>query len=154
MRRTLVVPAVSLADDGGGSTPATAEAKGGGHAAALLERLSNRLDRRFERFSKHCLVQNAPDRCSRAANRFVRRLDRLQRILNRVEGKIKEKCGAANPPARCVNAPKVTGAIDALLAGDTRFDAGFALDVVRVLAAADEQLDDAVHPEAKVSRGP
>ena len=99
-------------------------------------------------------MQNAPDRCSRAANRFVRRLDRLQRILNRVEGKIKEKCGAANPPARCVNAPKVTGAIDALLAGDTRFDAGFALDVVRVLAAADEQLDDAVHPEAKVSRGP
>jgi len=111
----LVVPAVSLADDGGESTPATAEAKGGGHAAALLERLSNRLDRRFERFSKHCLVQNAPDRCSRAANRFVRRLDRLQRILNRVEGKIKEKCGAANPPARCVNAPKVTGAIDSLL---------------------------------------
>ena len=111
----LVVPAVSLADDGGGSTPATAEAKGGGHAAALLERLSNRLDRRFERFSKHCLVQNAPDRCSRAANRFVRRLDRLQRILNRVEGTIKENCGAANPPARCVNAPKVTGAIDSLL---------------------------------------
>ena len=31
-------------------------------------------------------------------------------------------------------------AIDALLAGDTRFDAGFARDVVRVLAAADETL--------------
>jgi len=113
----LVVPAVSLADDGGGggNAPATATGTKGEHAARLLERLSNRLDRRFEAFSKHCLVPNAPDRCSRAANRFVRRLDRLQRVLNRVEGKIKEKCGAANPPARCVNAPRVTGAIDALL---------------------------------------
>ena len=113
----LVVPAVSLADDGGGggNAPATATGTKGEHAARLLERLSNRLDRRFEAFSKHCLVPNAPERCSRAANRFVRRLDRLQRVLNRVEGKIKEKCGAANPPARCVNAPRVTAAIDALL---------------------------------------
>jgi hypothetical protein len=32
------------------------------------------------------------------------------------------------------------GAIDALLAGETRFDAAFGRDVVRVLAAAEEQL--------------
>jgi hypothetical protein len=32
------------------------------------------------------------------------------------------------------------GAIDALIAGETTFDAAFACDVVRVLAAAEEQL--------------
>ena len=109
----LVVPAVALADDGGGSTPTPAAR--GGHAAAVLDRISKRVDRRFAVFSKHCLVPNAPDRCTTAANRFVRRLDRLQHVLTRVEGTIKEKCGAANPPARCANAAQVTGAIDALL---------------------------------------
>jgi len=62
--------------------------------------------------------------------------------------------GVARMPVDVDVAAAYAGAIDALLAGDTRFGAGFALDVVRVLAAADEQLDDAVHPEAKVSRGP
>ena len=62
--------------------------------------------------------------------------------------------GVARMPLDVDVAAAYAGAIDALLAGDTRFGAGFALDVVRVLAAADEQLDDAVHPEAKVSRGP
>jgi hypothetical protein len=109
----LVVPAVSLADDGGGNSPATA-AKGG-HAAAVLDRISKRVDRRFAVFSKHCLVANAPDRCTKTANRLVRRLDRLQHGLNRVESTIKDKCGAANPPARCAQAAQVTGAIDALL---------------------------------------
>ena len=60
-------------------------------------------------------MAKAPERCGRAANRFVRHLDRLQRVLHRVEDKIKEKCGAANPPARCSNASQVTQAIDALL---------------------------------------
>ena len=108
----LTVPAVSLADDGG-STP-TAAAKGG-NAAAVLDRVSKRVDRRFEAFSKHCLVANAPARCTLAANRLVRRFDRWQRILGRVEGAIKTKCSAANPPARCANAAQVSGAIDALL---------------------------------------
>jgi hypothetical protein len=110
----LAVPAVSLADDGGGST-STAAAKGG-HAAAVLDRVSKRVDRRFQVFSKHCLVANAPERCTKAANRLVRRLDRLQHVLNRVEDAIKTKCSAANPPARCADAAQVTGAIDALLA--------------------------------------
>jgi hypothetical protein len=109
----LVVPAASLADGGGGSMPTTA-AKGG-HAAAVLDRVAKRVDRRFGVFSKHCLVGNAPERCTKAANRLVRRLDRLQHVLNRVESTIKQKCGAANPPARCASAPQVTGAIDALL---------------------------------------
>jgi hypothetical protein len=109
----LVVPAASLADGGGGSMPTTA-AKGG-HAAAVLDRVARRVDRRFAVFSTHCLAGNAPERCTKAANRLVRRLDRLQHVLNRVESTIKQKCGAANPPARCASAPQVTGAIDALL---------------------------------------
>ena len=111
----LVIPAVSLADDGGGSTSAPAAGAKGGRAVALLERVSNRLDRRFQAFSSHCLVAKAPEKCGRAANHFVKRLDRLQGALHRVEGKIKEKCSAANPPARCSNASQVTQAIDALL---------------------------------------
>ncbi len=109
----LAVPAVSLADDGGESSPTTA-AKGG-HVAAVLDRISKRVDRRFAAFSTHCLVANAPERCTKAADRFIRRLDRLQRVLTRVESTIKDKCGAANPPARCANAAQVTSAIDALL---------------------------------------
>jgi len=109
-----LVPAVAAADDGGGSTPTTAGK--GGHAAAVLDRISKRVDRRFATFSKHCLVANAPDRCTRAANRLVRRLDRLQHLLNRVETRIKDKCATANPPAPCANATQVTGGIDALLA--------------------------------------
>src|SRR5262249_46467379 len=45
----LVVPAVAAADDGGGNTPATAGK--GGHAAAVLDRISKRVDRRFATFS-------------------------------------------------------------------------------------------------------
>ena len=109
----LVVPAVAVADHGGGSAPTTAARSG--HGAAVLERISTRVDRRFAAFSTHCLVSNAPERCTRVANRLVRRLDRLQHRLTRVEGTIKNTCGAANPPARCANVAQVTGAIDALL---------------------------------------
>ncbi len=112
----LVIPAVSLADDGAGSTSAAAASAKGGRPAALLARVSNRLDKRFQAFSSRCLVANAPEQCGKAANRFVKRLDRLQGVLHKVQGKINEKCSAANPPARCSNASQVTQAIDALLA--------------------------------------
>jgi hypothetical protein len=112
----LVIPAVSLADDGGGSTPAPTVGAKGGRAVALLERITNRLDKRFQMFSSHCLVANAPERCGKAANRFVTRLDRLQGVLHKVEDKIREKCTAANPPVRCSSASQVTQAIDTLLA--------------------------------------
>lgn len=111
----LMIPAASLADDGGGSTSAPAAGAKGERAVALLERVSNRLDKRYRAFSSRCLVANAPEKCGKAANRFVKRLDRAQRVLHKVEDKIKEKCGAANPPARCANANQVTQAIDALL---------------------------------------
>jgi predicted dehydrogenase len=48
--------------------------------------------------------------------------------------------GIARMPDDGDLAAAYAGAIDALLAGDSRFDAGFARDVVRVLADADEQL--------------
>jgi hypothetical protein len=43
--------------------------------------------------------------------------------------------------AEASSAP-AAGAIDALLVGDSRFGAGFARDIVRVLADADERLPE------------
>jgi predicted dehydrogenase len=48
--------------------------------------------------------------------------------------------GVARMPDGVDVAAAYAGAIDTLLAGDTRFDAAFGRDVVRVLAAADERL--------------
>ena len=75
-----------------------------------------RLDRRFQAFSSRCLVANAPEKCAKVADRFVKRLDGCRARLRKVEERIKAKCGAANPPARCSNASQVTPAIDELLA--------------------------------------
>ena len=50
--------------------------------------------------------------------------------------------GLARMPGEDDVAAAYGAAIDALLAGKTRFDAAFALDVVRVLAAADERLSE------------
>lgn len=48
--------------------------------------------------------------------------------------------GVARMPGGTAPAAAYAAAIDALLAGDSRFDAAFACDVVRVLAAAEERL--------------
>ena len=48
--------------------------------------------------------------------------------------------GIARMPGDVDLAAAYAGAIDALLAGDSRFGVGFASDVVRVLADADERL--------------
>ena len=112
----LAAPAVVLADDGGGNTPAPAAGARHGRAGEVLERISRRLDRRFDAFSKHCLVAAAPERCSRAADHFVDRLGRLQAVLVRVKGRITTRCSAANPPPRCRNATALTQKIDTLLA--------------------------------------
>ena len=111
----LVVPAASLADDGGNGSAAAAGARTG-HGGALLDRVSQRLDKRFQAFSSHCLVQNAPEKCAKVANRFVHRLGKLQAVLVKVEGKIKERCAAANPPDKCSKSGEAIGRIDALLA--------------------------------------
>jgi hypothetical protein len=107
----LAVPAISLADDGG-SAPATHD---GSKLSARLDKISARVDARFQKFSSRCIVANAPKRCERAANRAVRRLDRGQSFLTKVEAKIKEKCSSATPPAKCAKAGEITGKIDALL---------------------------------------
>ncbi len=66
--------------------------------------------------------------------------------------------GIARMPGDVDLAAAYSGAIDALLAGDTRFGAGLARDVVRVLADADERLlGDAVEcpaPQSRRSRVP
>jgi hypothetical protein len=116
----LAVPAVSLADPGNGqgkgNGPASTAGAKMGRNGAVLEVLSRRLDKRFQAFSSRCLVANAPEKCAKVANHFVRRLDKLATLLKRAEAKIKEKCGAANPPARCSSASAAIGRIDALLA--------------------------------------
>ena len=62
--------------------------------------------------------------------------------------------GIARMPRDVDLAAAYTGAIDALLAGDTRFGAGFARDIVRVLADADERLlGDAAECRAPQRRG-
>jgi hypothetical protein len=84
----LVVPAVSLADKGEGTPPTTAASA---RRVAPLERLANRLDRRFRAFSSRCLVQNAPEKCAKVADRLVERLDKLQSLLRKGEEQIKAK---------------------------------------------------------------
>ena len=110
----LAVPAVGLADDGGGSASGTAARQSLG--VRIVKRLERQLDRRFQVFSKHCLVQNAPDRCATAADRFATGLGRSQTALQKLEAKIKETCSAASPPPRCANGGQVTQALDSLLA--------------------------------------
>lgn len=109
----LVVPAVALADDGGGTPAAGAK---GAHAGAVLDRVAKRLDKRFQAFSSRCLVATPPANCAKAAKRFVRRLDLAQRVLHRTEDAVKAKCAAANPPARCADAGALIQKIDDLLA--------------------------------------
>jgi hypothetical protein len=111
----LAVPAFALADGGTSQGGGQAGAVAGHRLTAHLERLTHRLDKRFARFSSHCLVQNAPQRCSEAASRFVDRLTKVQTRLTDVEARIKEKCGAAGAPARCASAGEVTAKIDSLL---------------------------------------
>jgi predicted dehydrogenase len=48
--------------------------------------------------------------------------------------------GIARMPAEVDLAAAYAGAVDALLAGDSRFGVGFARDVVRVLADAEDRL--------------
>ena len=107
----LAVPAISLADDGG-SAPATHD---GSKLSARLDKISARVDERFQKFSSKCLVANAPKQCEKVAGKAVRRMDKAQSFLTKVEAKIKEKCAVATPPAACAKAGEITGKIDALL---------------------------------------
>ena len=112
----LIVPGASLADDGGnGSAPAAGARAGHLGGGALLDRISQRLDKRFQAFSSHCRVANPSEKCAKTADRFFRRLNKLQSTLVTVEGKIKEKCAAANPRARCLRSGEVIARIDTLL---------------------------------------
>jgi hypothetical protein len=111
----LMVPAVAIAADGGGGNPAAATGAKGARAGKVLDRVSARLDKRFQAFSSRCLVADPPKKCARAAKRFVRRLERAQRVLHKAEDTIKTKCAAPNPPARCSSAGEVTQKIDVLL---------------------------------------
>jgi hypothetical protein len=107
----LAVPAISLADDGG-SAPATHD---GSKLSARLDKISARVDERFQKFSSRCLVANAPKGCAKVANRAVRRMDKARFFLTKVEAKIKAKCAEATPPAACAKAGEIIGKVDALL---------------------------------------
>ena len=61
--------------------------------------------------------------------------------------------GVARMPGGVDVAAAYAAAIDALLAGETPFDASFARDVVRVLVAADERLPDQAPPISFRSSG-
>jgi len=113
----LAVPAAASAagGNGNGKRPAGAVARVV-HNGVVLQARSRVLAGRFQAFSKHCLVANAPERCAKAADHLVRRLDRVTAAIQKAEAKIKEVCGAANPPARCSLAPTATARLDALLA--------------------------------------
>jgi hypothetical protein len=102
------VPAAAVADDGktgGDKTP-------GAHLATV----GQRLDARFHKFAEKCLVDKAPERCAHAASRLVHRFEKLQARIDKVESRIKEKCGQASPPKRCAHAADVTAQLDALKA--------------------------------------
>lgn len=109
----LAVPAISFADDGGSGSPAAVH--DGSKLSARLDKITARVNERFSKFSSRCLVANAPKQCERVANRAVRRMDKAQSFLTKVEAKIKTKCAEATPPAACAKAGEITGKIDALL---------------------------------------
>jgi hypothetical protein len=110
----LALPAVSFADDTGAST---AVARPGlARAGAVVRGVERRLDRRFRVFSAHCLVSNAPDRCSTAASRLVTRLGSLQARLEKLKATISQTCGASGAPPRCAHAATATARIDSLVA--------------------------------------
>ena len=108
----LAVPAISWADDGGSGSPATRD---GSRLSARLDKMASRLNDRFAAFSARCLVANAPKGCARVANRAVRRMERAQSGLTKLEQKITTACAKASPPAACAKAGEITGKIDALL---------------------------------------
>jgi hypothetical protein len=118
----LAVPAVSLADPGhgngtgNGKGPASANGALVGRNGAVLDVLSRRLDRQFQAFSTRCLGANPSDKCAKFANHYVRRLQKLSTWLQKMEAKIKEKCSAPNPPARCSSSTDAIARIDALVA--------------------------------------
>ena len=109
----LAVPVISFADDGGSGSPSAVH--DGSKLSARLDKITARVNERFSKFSSRCLVANAPKNCERIANRAVRRMDKAQSFLTKVEAKIKEKCASATPPAKCAKAGEITGKIDALL---------------------------------------
>lgn len=110
---TLAVPAISLADDGGNGSPAGAH--DGSKLSARLDKIAARVNVRFAKFSVRCFVTAAPKGCARVANRAVRRMDRAESVLTKIETRIKTKCAEASPPAACARAGEITGKIDALL---------------------------------------
>jgi hypothetical protein len=116
MLAALAVPALALSDDGSAPGSSATATRDGGRRVGVLVRIERRLDRRFDVFSKHCLVQNAPDRCSSAADRFVTRLERFQGALGKLKTKVTETCSAANAPARCARSQEVLARADSLLA--------------------------------------
>ena len=124
----LAVPAVSLADpgrgngggngngNGSGNGPASANGALVGRNGAVLAVLSRRLDRKFQAFTTRCLGANPSDKCAKVADHYVRWLQKESSWLQKMEAKIKEKCSASNPPARCSNSAAAIGRIDALVA--------------------------------------
>lgn len=117
----LAVPAVALAHGGGngqgkGNGPASTNGALVGRQGAVLDVLSRRLDRQFQAFSTRCLVASPSEKCAKVANHYIRRLQRLSTWLQKMESKIKEKCSAANPPARCSSSADAIARIDALVA--------------------------------------
>ena len=107
----LAVPAISFADGGSGSTTAVHD---GSKLSARLDKMTARVNERFSKFSSRCLVANAPKQCDRVANRAVRRMDKAQSFLTKVEAKIKTKCAETTPPAGCAKAGEISRKIDAL----------------------------------------
>jgi hypothetical protein len=101
----LVLPAAALADggDGGTGTQPARLAAARIHRAAVAVRVARRLDRRYQAFAKRCLVDNAPDRCEKAAEHVVARIGKLRERLQKVDAAIASRCAAASAPARCAN---------------------------------------------------
>lgn len=114
MVTVLAVPAISWAD-GGGSGSTTTAVHDGSKLSARLDKITARVNERFSKFSAKCLVADAPKQCERVAKRAIRRMDKAQTFLTKVEAKIKTKCAEASSPAACAKAGEITGKIDALL---------------------------------------
>jgi hypothetical protein len=89
----LATPTAALAGDG--------KSGSGRDLTSKVAQLRSDLDKRFDKFASQCLVSGAPERCPKAAGRFLTGLDALEARVEKIRSRIDERCSGANPPKRC-----------------------------------------------------
>ena len=96
----MALPAAALGD---GGTPAPDPGAKVAAAQAKLQALKAKCD----------ATPKASARCAKIAGLVLDRLNKISAAIDTRESKITTACSAANPPAKCSNAPAVLAKLDA-----------------------------------------